>query len=411
MFNSKYEIHDTAALYFEAYEADQHKAPQDRENLKKFHETVDREGRKGTFSMATTSLRDLFEAFVPDGREALDEMRPNRRKGGVKFFQEAGDAVNTSHFSNIFGQMTYSEVLKPYDSPELIGRSLVTTVPAKTQYQEIIPGVSGLSDVGAKVGEGEEYTKVGLSENYIRIPEKIKTGFQIEVTEETIFEDNMGLISEALSGASEIMAINEEKEILDVCLGITSLYDRNGSGAQATYGDTHTPTGETFDNLAASNALVDYSDVEAALLLFDAITDPNTGEPIMLGGPLDVVVPTALLFTAGTIFDAGTRYQDGDTTASGPVRHHANPVTAYAGRSFQLKSNQYVKARTSSATTWFVGNFRKAFRYYEIYPVEVQIMPQTQDVRYNRDIVTGLRVRRKGRAAVYDPRYVVKCTQ
>lgn len=402
MFNSKSEIKESARWYNECLR-------EGEEAVKDFHEKVHNLSMAGEINMSRVSIRSLFENFVEDGREAVEHMEPGYRASGLTFMQEAG-AVDTSSFSNIFGQLTYTEFLKRYDSPELIGKKLCTVVPSKTQYEEIIPGVSVLSDHGTAVGEGEEYPKVGLSENYVRMPRKIKTGFQIEVTEEVIFEDNNGLIQEALNTAADIMAVNEEKEILDVCLGITTSYDRNGSGPQATYANSHTPTAETFDNLEASNALVDYTDVEKALLLFDAITDPDTGEPIMLGGPLQVVIPTALLFTAGTVFDPGTQYQDGDTTASGPVRKHANPVTAFANRSFMVESNQYVKARTSSASTWFIGNFKKAFVYQEIYPVEVAVMPPSYDDRYRRDIVTGLRVRRKGRAGVKDPRYVVKCT-
>ncbi len=408
MFNTIRETADTAKWYWDAWKEDQGKPAEEQTRLKKFHETVDQCGRKGEFSMASLSLREMFANFVEDGDEALKMMAPGYRGSGVRLLQESGDAINTNHFSNIFSQAAYTEFLRAYESPELIGKQLVTVVQSRTQYEEIIPGVSGLSDLGAAVGEGEVYPKVGLSENYVRMPRKIKTGFQLEVTEETIYEDQNGLISEALNSAATIMAVNEEKELLDVALGISTLYDRNGSGAQATYGDTHTPTAETFDNLAGSNTLVDWTDIENALLLFDAITDPNTGEPIMVGGPMQIVVPSALKMTARNVLNA-TAIQAGNTTATTPVTMYGNPLSG-DGQNYQLLSNQYVKARTSSASTWFIGNFKKAFRYYEIYPIQVLQMPVTQDDRYKRDIVAGLRVRRKGRASVYDPRYVVKCT-
>lgn len=372
-----------------------------------FYDKTYEHARKGDIDFRRVSLKTLFEEFVEDGREAVSHMEPNYHASGRTWVQEAGDAVDTSHFSNIFGQLTYANFMDKYESPELIGRSLFTTVPAATQYQEIVPGVSKLGDLGQSVGEGETYPEVGLSENYVTMPRKIKTGFQISVTEETIWEDKNGLIVDALGSAAEIMAINEEKELLDVALGLSTLYSRNGGAAQATYGDTH--TNGTFDNLSASTGLVDYTDIEAALLLFDAITDPETGEPIMLGGPLQMVVPTALKFTARNILNA-TGIQIGSTTsATVPVLTAASPLSG-DGQAYELKSNQYVKARTTSASTWFIGNFRKAFRYHEIWPIQVIQMPADSYQRYSRDIITGVRVRRKGRAGVYDPRYVVKCT-
>jgi hypothetical protein len=37
-----------------------------------------------------------------------------------------------------------------------------------------------------------------------------------------------------------------------------------------------------FDNLQATNALADWTNIEKALLLFDGLSDPNTGEPIAI---------------------------------------------------------------------------------------------------------------------------------
>ena len=152
-------------------------------------------------------------------------------------------------------------------------------------------------------------------------------------------------------------------------LGQTTSYSRNGGAAQATYGNTH--TNGTFDNLSASTALANYTDIEDALKLFDAITDPNTGDPIMIGGNLDIIVPTALEFTALNIMQA-TNIQVGDTTsATVPVTVASNPLIKQSRRTFNLHTSAFVKDRTSSATTWFIGNSKGAFEYREVWPIQV----------------------------------------
>lgn len=398
MFNSKHEIADAAYKYRKAVR-------EGKESVNAFYESVyENAVEKKSVDFRSVSIRTLFEEFVDDGKEAVRHMEPNYHASGRTWLQEAGQAVDTSAFSNIFGQLSYANFMAAYEQPSLIGKQLVTEVPAATQYSEVVPGVAIMKDLGTtlKTGEGEEFPSVGLSENYVTLPRKIKHGFTIEVTEETLWEDRGGLVTEAINRAAEVMAVNEEKELLDVCLGISTLYSRNGGAAQATYGNSH--TNGDFDNLEASNALVDWTDVEKALLLLDGITDPETGEPILLGGPMQVVVPSALKMTAGIVFNA-SGYQQGNTGGTGPVVMYGNPLQG-AGQAYEVLSNPYVKSRTSSADTWFIGNFRKAFRNSVVWPT--QVIQLLADPR--RDVVSGIRVRRKSRAGVYDPRYVVKCT-
>lgn len=354
------------------------------------------------------SLRRLFEAFVRDGRELVQHMQPGYHADGTTALLEAGDAVNTGNFSSIIGQITYSSVMANLDTPDFIGQNLVTTVPATTQEVEVIPGISMVGDVAEDVGEGSEYPVVGVSEEFVTAPRKVKDGFILPITEEAIWEDKTGLLMTRVNAASQSMGITLEREILDTVLGQTTSYSRNGGAAQATYGNTH--TNGTFDNLSASTALVNYTDIEDALELFDAITDPNTGDPIMIGGSLDIIVPTALEFTALNIMQA-TNIQVGSTTsATVPVTVAANPLIRQSRRSFNLHTSAFVKDRTSSATTWFIGNAKGAFEYREVWPIQVFRADRNSDAGFNRDVVTAIKVRRKGAPAIVEPRHIVKCT-
>jgi hypothetical protein len=347
------------------------------------------------------SLAALFDTFVEDGRTVRESFNPHYQGHGVPLL-EAPDAVSTSHFSNITGQLVFATVLEAWNNPMLIGNDLCTTI--RTQFDgEKLPGIGGIGDQAEAIGEAQQYPLAGLSEEWIETPPTIKRGMIVPVTKEAIFFDRTGLVLDRASEVGTFIAINKEKRILDMALGLTTSYRRNGGAAQATYGDTHTQG--DFDNVAASNALVDYTDIENALLLFDGMTDPNTGEPIIVN-PNTIVVPTALSMTLDRIVNS-TAVQVGSTTsATVPVHQSPNPLR---GR-FNVKSNAYVKARTSSASTWFIGDFKKAFAYMENWPATVTQAPQNSHDEFHRDIAAQYKVSERGAAAVREPRAVVKST-
>lgn len=345
------------------------------------------------------ALADLCEAFL--GRDALERMNP-RYRPNQGFMLEAGDVVNTGAFSNIIGQITYTTVLAQLENADHVGMGLVTTDPGTTQYEEIVPGVGGIGDRAEDVGEGENYPTVGLSEEFIEIPRKVKDGFVLPVTEEAIWEDKTGgLLMQRANAAAESMGITMEKAALSTALGVTNTYKRNNV-TRNTYLDTG-----GFDNLIV-DVLDDYTDINAALLLFDAIDDPNTGEPINVAGQMQLVVPPALYMTALAILNATELKIGAD---SGAVQQMTNNLLqVQTRRRFTVVSNQYVKEATNSDIIWFLGKFPDAFGYREIWPLQVYRQDRTSEAGFARDVVTQIKVRRKGVFYVREPRKVVKST-
>lgn len=343
------------------------------------------------------SLRSVFEAFVDDGHEILQST--DRGRGGVQLM-EAG--VDTAAFAHITGQIVYSEVLQAFDDETFIGPQLARTVP--TQFSgEKVPGVSKLGDVTESIAESEAYPIAGVGEEWVETPETTKRGVIVPVTKEAIFFDRTGLVLDRARNVAQAMGIDKEKRIIDAACGVTTLYRRNGAAAVATYGDdsgTH-----DWDNLAASNGLEDWSDIENALLLFDGLTDPNTGEPIVVN-PKQILVPSALLMTARYIL---TATEVRETTNTNTLTVGANPLTQ-GGTPFSIVSSRYVKARTSSATTWFIGDFPGAVWYMENWGITSVEAPPNSEVEFTHDIVSRYKVSERGAVAVVEPRKVVKST-
>lgn len=351
------------------------------------------------------SIRALWEHFVPNGREIVDSWNPRTRVNGGISLTEAGGAVNTGMFANVFGQITYTQALEVFNDPSFLHPQLATTVSTPYEFERI-PGVSRLGDVTEEIDELQEYPTAGVGEEFVDTRPTKKHGTLVHASKEVMFFDRTGQVLNQLRDVTTALAIDKEKRGLDMATGQITAYRYNGRSAVATYGDD---SGDhDWDNLAASNALADETDIENAMLLFDAITDPNTGEPVMIDlMNMGVLVPTALSRTLDRIINA-TEIREGDIT-SGAGRQTIGPRYSKLSGLVHL-SNQYVKNRTSSATTWFIGNFMKAFAYYENWPIQTPPVPPNNFWEVSKDVAHTFKVTERGEYQCVQPRVVVKCT-
>lgn len=345
------------------------------------------------------SLRDLFEELVTDneggpiGRQLVESFSPKKRgRSGIDLYEAP---VSTSAFSNITGQIFFTSVLEAFNRPQYIGERITRNIPTTLQSEEKVPGISLPGDEATAIGENEPYPEIGVSEEWITIPEKVKNGYILSISKESIFGDTTGILLDRADRGSEMMAINKEKRILDTCLGITTSYRRNDGPAQATYANSHTQG--DFDNLS-DDALVDWTDVESVLLLFNAILDPNIGEPIALE-QVQMVVPEILKLSADRILNATeVRRTVGEYQTIG-----ANPLR---GETYERLSSPYVGSRSGSTTAWWLGDFQKAFAYYENWPITTDEEREDGHRSFSHDTVLRLKTSEKGTPAVTEPRYV-----
>jgi hypothetical protein len=342
------------------------------------------------------SLRDLFEAVVPDGREAIGLLDP-RSQGNTINLLEANSAVDTSAFSNITGQIVYSKVMEAFEMASALGNELCTTIPTRFNGERI-PGIGQMGDKAETVDEGQPYPLVGLNEDYIDTPVTVKKGLIVPVTKEAVFFDRTNLVLMRAAEVGEWLGVNKEKRIVDIATGTANNFKWKGT-AYNTY-QASTP----WVNVQASNALVDWTDVEALELLFDGMTDPSSGDHLIVR-PDAVLLPSALKHTAERVFlPHNIRFGDG---ASNTTAYYTNnPI----GGQYKILSGPRVKASTNSATTWFFGNFKKAFAYMENWPITVVQAPPNSEDEFNRDIVAKYKASERGVAAVIQPRCVCKST-
>lgn len=352
------------------------------------------------------SVRDLFESLVENGRELLEQMS-YRKSGGlgmrdVSLLEFAG-AVDTSAFSSITGQIIYNRIKEAYDDPAFIWQDLCTTVQTQFLDGERIPEIGRIGDKAEIVEEGAIYPNVGLNEAFIDTAPTKKRGFIVPVTREIVIADRTGVLLKYAGEGGFWLGRNKEKRVLDVVTGITNNYKRNNT-ATNTYLTAGAYINDQTGN-ALSGAGNEWRALELAELLFDAITDPNTGEPIAVV-PDTLIVPSALKRTANRIVGA-TEVVTVDNRANAATTRTVSP-NPYAGSGIKVVSSPYIKSRNGSATKWFFGKPKEAINYMEVWDVETLQAASNSEAEFIQDILMRFKCSERGVAQVVEPRVMTR---
>lgn len=357
--------------------------------------------REGHLSPEDFSIRDLAEALVPDGRQWVRMLDP--RSGGNVSVTEATDGVDVTAFLNISGQVIYSKILDAYEQEGFVASKLVQHIPTRLDGEKI-PGITRVAEDVDEVAPGMPYPNLGFGEDYIETPSTSKRGFIVPVTKEAIFFDRTHLILSRAAEVGEVLGLNKEKRILDVVIGATNNYKSNGS-SYFTYN-----VASPWENVLSVNELVDWTNVDAAEQLFAEMTDPNTGEPVLVSGTTVLVMP-AYRHAAHRVFNASEIAYAG--AGSSTTATAANPLGNYQVKESRLAYRRILATGQAAADAkkwWFIGDFRKAFAYMENWPITVTQAPINSEADFNNDIVLRFKASERGAAAVLNPRYIVKCT-
>lgn len=373
-----------------------------KETCRRITESLDltRRGEIGHLKPSDFSIRELAECVVENGREWVRSMDP---RNGVSVM-ESSDAVDSTAFANITGQLIINELMDAYNSPAYVITQLFRTISTRLDGEKI-PGIAKLGDKAEQVDEGMPFPHAGFGEDYIETPSTTKRGLIVPVTKEAIFFDRTSLILERAREVGESLGMNKEKRCVDVLIGATNNHSWRGTSYNTYQASTpwiNLLSGATYD-------LVDWTDVEAAELLFADIVDPNTSEPISIM-PNTLIATPARKHTANRILNATEiRYTGSsaptETLASNPISGYRPVISQYVYS--RLQSQLSVSAANSKAT-WFLGDPSKAFAYMENWPITVVQAPQNSEAEFNQDIVARFKASERGVAIAKNPRYMVK---
>ncbi len=359
------------------------------------------------------SFRDLASNLIEDGHEMVADWDRSRRRGG-HIATEAVHAVDTSAMANITGQLFFNAIKDGLTDEGLIGDQLVSLMPSNIQGPELIPGVGAAgSEFDDIVVEGDPYPSVGLTEEFVTIPGADKRGGIIGLTREVIIADKTGQLIERARGIGTALGIRREESILGVVLGIVNPYLYKGV-ARNTYANA----AMGFDNVIV-DALVNYTDLQAAENIFSAMRNPVTNKPFSQK-PNTIICSDTLKWTASAVIhDVQVRL--GDISAAPGIQSIGGNRVPWK---MNIESNEYyvqalldgtgkdgllsVANRGEANLHWYIGNPKGAFVWKQVWPLTVEEAPNNSEVQFTQDVWMRFKASYKGVAGVKEPRLMIR---
>ncbi len=125
------------------------------------------------------------------------------------------------------------------------------------------------------------------------------------------------------------------------------------------------------------------------------MTDPSTGEPILVNADTILVCPESLHAARRVV--SATQIEQVDVNGSNSVRTFAaNPIAG----NYSVVSSRLLRARLATAgeatSNWYLGNFRKAFAYMENWGLTVTQAPQNSEAEFTQDIMIRFKASERG---------------
>ncbi len=330
--------------------------------------------------------------------ELMDGEKPAMKPEDFSI-KEIHEAVHPTAFPLVTGKLLSKKIMAAYNDAPTIGDQLVDAMTSKL----LIDRIPGFSTGGAieQVGPGAPYQHTGvIEEKWVQIVGE-KYGKILDITEETLMFDQTGQIIRRAGMIGRDAAIYREKMILNTVQDISGYYawyvgsaDAESVTRTALYGTSTTAPHRTSNQI--TNALVNHTDINAAVVLFGLMVDEK-GDPIVTGLNKILLVPIALTMVAESIYKS--------SVLIGGANAQPNP---YAGK-FKVLSSPYLDAQSS--IIWYLGDFKSQFVWKEVIPLQVLTRRDDKnDMAWERDIKAQFKIRFYGDCKATDYCHVVKST-
>ena len=313
------------------------------------------------------------------------------------------EALDTTQFPKATAALIHKKVMDGYTATPTIGDMLVTTVPSSKKVETIVGFTA--AEGPKQVLEGMPYEESGISEKYVTIQNR-KFGRLISVTEETIMFDQTGQLLQRAYRIGEKAAYYREKEIVEAVTMVNAGYWPSGSAT--SFYAAHT---QGTNTVAGGGGIISETSLQLIKDLMDNMQDEN-GDYILIDSKgMALLVPPELEVEAWQMMNAinygrrGGHYGSAttDTTTTLYADNFAVP-NFFAGR-YTVLSSPFL----TTATTFYLGDFKKDWWWTEVYPIQIQIKKSDED-KFHRDVLAYYKVRYFGRCGAIDFTHSYRCT-
>jgi hypothetical protein len=385
--------------------------------IEKTKEFVSQAIQEGKISQSQISLRNLAEGMIGSNWAAVLK---SRAAGGV-MLREAEDAVSASAFYAITGQLLIDKVKEKYNAAQFVGDKLcvVESISNGNLGPQREPYLSDVIDDSYQVQEGQNFPHTSFTQQYIDYPVPKKFGLACNVTFEMIFSDLTNQAYNSAGSVGERVRINREERQLRIVYGIDSApYSWNGT----TYNIYQSSA--PWVNTVSGKVVQDWTDLNDLEQVFVNMLDPVTKKPINILPNAALVMPYK--YYHWKRINEATNTKTGAYSTSGltPQTEAPNPIkNSPFGSDYEIIHSKFGYAQVlangigPNLTTSYTaaqarevvvfGDFKKAFVYREVHPLEVSELPPNNILQHNQDIIFSVRAKEFGVMCVRDPRYVM----
>jgi len=327
------------------------------------------------------SVKEIWEACQADAY---------RRTGDSDYLLDVKEAIVSSAFPKITGELISSRIISSYEGVEKIGEALTTTVSSNVQNETY----AGFTDAETpeEVGETQEYNDSTISEKYVTA-RNIKYGRSVSVSEEMIFFDKTGQILMRADRIGEKAAQYKEKLIVEAVVDINNDVWKPSGTATAFYSAANR-------NLATTNAFGE-AGLEAVYKLIhnqkdDSLGVTNNDFVYIDKRNMVLLVPQDLEVEAWQMANSTLTPESAENAAN------------FFKSKFKVLTSPYIGAQSS--TTWFMGDFKRDFIWSEVWPLSTIAQRAGHDDEFKKDIKTRVKVRFYGTCAALDFVHAYKST-
>lgn len=321
------------------------------------------------------------------------------------------EALNSSAFPNVAQKIIHSDIIKEYNLAVGSAANLVTEAQASRTDEELVVGFTAGDTTPMLRRQGMAYEETSMGEKNWTI-KMADFGRMISLTREVIFEDRTG---EVLSRARDIgraaghhkqKMIIESIEIaartaFEETASSAAVYKGTARNAATMYSNDHSALdGQANDNLLASNALSDYTDLDAVYQAFANMVD-EAGNKVDIV-PNTLLVPAALKAKAFQIMNS-QMLGGGQTDTVSPTY---NPVNDLAQGGLNIASSVFL----SSSTDWYMGDFSKQLKWLNVYAPSTESQGANSELAFTNQIVSRFRFSYHAGIGHTDWRYIAKST-
>ncbi len=406
--------------------------------------------KQGVLKAGEFSIRELFEATAVDAQGnafSLADLRDKRMPDQIGQVCEArsgaplpaaqaqqyaaqlssgqiaegaaAGAVQSDAFAAINNQIFFNAILEGYNMAETNISAEFGVVNSNNLRGERFGGVSNIALPLPVVPEDDEYPSFQPSADFINTPAQRKKGFLVKVTREAILMDRTAELLDKCSKGGMGVAADRELEAVSILMDVAELGPNLAVGTGnnrsrynwlgTSYGTYQTAS--PWINSKGSNALVDYTQINAANILLGSMLDPFTGLPINIpAGNLCLVVTPDLELTAHRIKHALQTRTGNQATTGGVVTLNDGDITL--PWDFKIIVSKYLKlfqtVNSLPNTTWFWGSLKDAFRWVRALDItESQALPES-GYFWSRDIIHAFKAAKIETGAVWNPRYLTE---